>query len=456
MGAHLIDSTLFGDQFGTEEMRRLFDDRAMVRAWMEVEAALAWAEAEVGLIPREAAQVIAERVEREQWDFEALARGIAETFHPLVPAIRVLSEACGEAGAYVHWGATTQDIMDTGLILQLREALALLEERMLAVRDAWRELAIRYRDTLMPGRTHGQHGPPITFGFKAAIWVAEMNRHLERLRACKPRLLVGQLAGATGSLASLGDHGLEVQRLVMQRLGLNVPPICWHTARDNLAEFVGLLGLVCATLGKVAMEIIHLQATEVAEVEEPFIWGKVGSSTMPHKRNPMICELIAALGRIVRQDAALALDTMVQEHERDMAAWQAEWEYIPRCCILTDSALVYALHVARDLSVNAERMRANIELTGGLALSEAVMLQLGRFIGRQKAHDVVYRIAMAVASEGKVSFSEALQNDREVQAYLSPEQIRSLLEPEHYLGSARASVDRVVALTLPLSEQQEH
>lgn len=443
MGVHLIDSALFSDQFGTEPMRLVFEDTAVVRSWMQAEAALARAEAAVGLIPHEAAQVISECVATLQWDPAVLARGIAETFHPLVPAIRLLAEACGEAGDYVHWGATTQDIMDTGLILQLRDAVRLLQNDMRELRAAWQEIALHYRDTPMPGRTHGQHGPPITFGFKVAIWVAELDRHIERFSACTPRLLTGQLAGATGTLASFGPAALEVQRRMMEDLGLGVPTICWHTARDTLAEFVGLLGMLCATLNKVALEVIHLQSTEVAEVEEPFVWGKVGSSTMPHKRNPMICELIVALSRIVRQDAALALDTMVQEHERDMGAWQAEWEYVPRSCLFTASALAYSLRVAKGLHVDTKRMYANIRLTGGLALSEVVMLELGRSIGRQEAHEVVYRVSMKVAESGG-SFRQGLLDDPQIQAHLSPDQIDTLLQPERYLGVAPTCVDRVV------------
>ena len=443
MGVHMIDSALFGDQFSTRSMRRVFDDTATVRAWMRAEAALARAEAAVGVVPREAAQRISACVADTEWEPAALAAGIAETFHPLVPAIRLLAARCGEAGAYVHWGATTQDIMDTGLILQLRDALDLLQADMRALRDSWRDLAVCYRDTPMIGRTHGQHAPPITFGFKVAIWLAELDRHLDRMTACRPRLLVGQLAGAVGTLASFGQQGMEIQRLMMADLGLGAPAICWHTARDGLAELVGILGMLCATLAKVALEVIHLQQTEVAEVEEPFVWGKVGSSTMPHKRNPMMCELIVALGRIVRQDATLALDTMVQEHERDMGAWQAEWEYVPRACLLTASALAHSTQVARGLRVDSQRMRANMDLSGGLAMSEPVMLELGRHIGRQEAHDVVYRISMAVAETGG-SFLEALRADPAVNGHLTASQIDTLLEPERYLGAAPACVDRVV------------
>jgi 3-carboxy-cis,cis-muconate cycloisomerase len=448
MGVHLIDSALFGDQFGTEAMRRVFDDQAVVRSWVAVEAALARAEATTGLVPAEAAAEIERHAASFTWDPATLAAGIAETFHPLVPAIRLLAQQCGPSGAYVHWGATTQDIMDTGLVLQLREALALLRVDLEQLLQAWAELAARYRDTPMPGRTHGQHAPPITFGFKIAVWVAELRRHLDRLAQCEPRLLVGQLAGASGTLASFGPTGLEVQRRMLEDLALAVPPIAWHTARDGLAEFVGILGMICATLGKVALEIIHLQATEVGEVEEPFAMGKVGSSTMPHKRNPMICELIVALSKIVRQDASLALDTMVQEHERDMGAWQAEWEYIPRACLLTASALAYSVRVARGLRVHTARMRANIDLTGGLALSEVIMLELGRFIGRQEAHEVVYKVCMQVAEQGG-SFREALSADPAVHAHLSAEQIDNLLQPERYLGAAPDGVDRVLAACLP-------
>lgn len=445
MGVHLIDSALFGEQFGTAEMRAIFSDQAVAESWMRVEAALARAEAQAGMIPAEAADRITACVDTFAWEPGPLASGIADTFHPLVPAIRQLAERCGDAGAYVHWGATTQDIMDTAVILQLRDAATLLRRDMVALHDAWAGLAMRYRDTPMPGRTHGQHAPPITFGFKVAVWVAEMGRHLERLDDCLPRLLVGQLAGASGTLASFGKQGLLVQRLMMTDLGLGVPAISWHTARDGLGEFMALLGLLAATLTKVALEIVHLQQTEVAEIEEPFNWGKVGSSTMPHKRNPMICELIVALGRIVRHDAALGLETMVQEHERDMGAWQAEWEYIPRACLLTASALAHSLRVARGLHVHATRMRANIDLTGGLALSEVVMLELGKVIGRQDAHEVVYRIAMTVAENGG-SFRQALLDDAEVRGRLTPEQVDALLDPEQYLGAAPLCVDRVLAL----------
>ncbi|MGH2387772.1 MAG: lyase family protein, partial [Chloroflexota bacterium] len=261
---------------------------------------------------------------------------------------------------------------------------------------------------------------------------------------CMPRLLVGQLAGASGTLASFGSPGLEIQRLMLEDLGLGVPSIAWHTARDGFAEFVGILGMVCATLGKVALEVIHLQATEIGEVEEPFAMGKVGSSTMPHKRNPMMCELIVALAKIVRQDAALALDTMVQEHERDMGAWQAEWEYIPRACLFTASALAYSVRVARDLRVHTARMRDNIDITKGLALSEVIMLELGRSIGRQEAHEVVYNVCMDVAEHGG-SFREALLAIPIVRAHLSPEQIDELLQPERYVGAAPLGVDRVLA-----------
>jgi adenylosuccinate lyase len=444
MGVHIIDSALFGDQFGTKAMREVFGDDQMVRAWMRAEGALALAEGKIGLIPNEAAQIISDQAASFTWDADELAAGIAHTFHPLVPAIRLLADRCGPAGAYVHWGATTQDIMDTGLVLQLRDALTILRADVARLRTTWADLAGRYRDTPMPGRTHGQHAPPITFGFKIAVWVSELDRHLARLDACVPRLLVGQLAGASGTLASFGSQGLEVQRVMLEDLGLEVPPIAWHTARDGLAEFVILLGMVCATLGKVALEIIHLQATEVMEVEEPFAWGKVGSSTMPHKRNPMICELVVALSKIVRQDAALALDTMVQEHERDMGPWQAEWEYIPRACLLTASALAHSIRVAEGLRVDTKRMRANIDLTGGLALSEVIMLELGRHVGRQVAHEVVYKVAMQVAEQGG-SFREALLAEPEVREHLSPEQVDALLDPERYLGAAPACVDQVLA-----------
>lgn len=444
MPSHLIDFELYGDQFSTPEMRAIFDERAMLQRWLDVEAALAVAEGELGIIPAAAAASIAEGARVERLDLDAVKRDLGVTAHPLVPVIRALERAAGEHGRWVHWGATTQDILDTAMVLQLREARVLLRRDLVALVGALSELAARHRDTVMAGRTHGQQALPITFGFKVATWIAECLRQLARLDEVAPRLLVGQLAGAVGTLAGFGLRGEELQRRVMARLGLGVPAIAWHAARDVVSEFVGLLALTGGTLTRIANEVIELQRSEVMELEEPFAPGKVGSSTMPHKRNPVHAERVVALGRLLRGLAGTALETTVAAHERDMSAGRAEWAVVPEACCLAAAAVFWTLHVVRGLRVNVERMRENLGRLGGLLLSEAVMLRLGIALGRSAAHELVYEAAMA-AFEGQGSFRDCLLASARVAAVLSPEDLDRMLEPATYTGLAGTFVDRVVA-----------
>jgi 3-carboxy-cis,cis-muconate cycloisomerase len=294
----------------------------------------------------------------------------------------------------------------------------------------------------MPGRTHGQHTPPITFGFKVAIWLAEVRRHISRLEECAPRLLVGQLAGAAGTLASLGGQGLEIQQRLMAELGLGVPEIGWHPARDGLAEFVSVLAMVATTMSKIAHEIILLQKSEVAELEEPYQRGKVGSSTMPHKRNPMMCEGIMAEARIVRGVLTTLLMAMESEHERDWSTVHIEWACVPEAAILTGGAVAHTLRVIEGLNVYRERMRANVDLLDGLSLSEAVMLELGAYVGRQIAHDVVYEASMA-AYEQRRPLRELLLEDERITRHLTPDKLDDILRPERYTGLCGEFVDRV-------------
>jgi adenylosuccinate lyase len=452
MASHIIDSAFLKDLYGTDEMRAVFDDRATLQGWLDVEAALALAEAELGLIPAPAAEEIARQARAEAVDSRHIKELIDRTVHPIVPVVRALAEVCqGEAGQYVHWGATTQDIMDTALILQIKQATSIIERRLGDLVGALAALAEAHSATPMAGRTHGQQALPITFGFKVAIWLAEVLRHRERLTELKPRLLVGQFAGAVGTLASVPEKGLEVQGRMMAKLGLGVPLIAWHTARDGLAEFAGLLGLLTATLGKIAKEIIALQATEVGEVEEPFHPGKVGSSTMPHKRNPMLCEAVVALARLVMRNVPLGLEAMIQEHERDWSADHIEWAYLPETCVLADGALALTVRVLADLHVYPDRMLHNLGLLDGLILSEAVMLALAEYSGRQKAHEVVYECAMTAIAQGR-RFSVVLAGHAAVAGNLSAQEIEALLEPQRYLGQAQVFTRRV----LDLARAQRH
>ncbi len=443
MASHVIDSAIFKDLYGTEELRRVFSDEAMVQAWLDAEAALARAQAAVGLIPPAAAVEISGKARVELLDMAAMKQGIDQTTHELVPVVRHLADLCeGEASGYVHWGATTQDITDTGLVLQVKGAYTVIRRDLETLARALAALARRERDTLMPGRTHGQHAIPITFGFKVAVWLAEVKRHLQRLEEAAPRFLVGQFAGAAGTLASVGEPGLEIQRLMMADLGLGVPEICWHAARDGLAEFVSLLAMIATTMGKVAHEVILLQKTEVAEIEEPFQAGKVGSSTMPHKRNPMLCEGIMAEARLVRGLQSAVLTAMESEHERDWAAVHVEWAAIPEAAILAGGAVAHTCRVIEGLVVYPERMRRNVDLSLGLTLSEAVMLRLGTYLGRQVAHDLVYEASM-VAYQQNRPLRDLLMADTRITQHLSGEDIDTLLRPESYTGLAGQFVDRV-------------
>lgn len=445
MPSNITDSTFLKDLYGTAEMRAVFDDTHLLQRWLDVEVALAQAEAELGVIPVEAADEITRKGRAELMDTARIKQLVDQTVHPIVPLIRVFAAVCeGGAGEYIHWGATTQDIMDTANVLQLKQAAVIVERRLASLSDALAELARLHRDTLMAGRTHGQQALPITFGFKVAVWLAELLRHQERLSQCKPRVLVGQFAGAAGTLASVGEQGLQIQSRLMVRLGLGVPPITWHTSRDGYAEWTSLLAMIAATLGKIAHEVILLQKTEVWEVEEPFNEGKVGSSTMPHKRNPMLCEAILALARLVMHQTPNAFDSMIQEHERDWVGDHMDWAYLPETCIMTDGALHLTDRVMRGLRVHPERMARNLDATKGLLLSEQVMLALGHSIGRQTAHDVVYECAMRAVEEG-LPFRNLLLAHPAVSRHLSPADIDRLLDPRHYAGLSGEFVDRVLA-----------
>ena len=443
--SHLLDSGIYRDMFGTAEMREIFSDRGLVQAWLDAEVALARAEVEVGVIPERAAEEIARRARAENIDLAALKQQTEIVGYPILPLVRMLAAQCANgAGEYVHWGATTQDIMDTGTVLQLRRAHQILVRDLSSLIDAAIRLAAQHRDVPMAGRTHGQQALPITFGFKVAVWIAELGRHQERLRAIAPRLFVGQLAGAAGTLASLGPAGPAVQERMMARLQLGTPTIAWHVSRDTLAEFVSVLALICGTVGKIGQEIALLQQTEIGEVEEGYVEGRGGSSTMPQKRNPITCEALMAIAAVVAQGAALMFAAMRHDHERATGPWHVEWEVVPEACILAGGTLRHATTLLQGLVVRPQRMARNLQLTDGLIVTEAVMMALAPALGRQRAHDVVYRAAMAAVESG-CSLEDVLLRDPDVMPHLSRDRLQALLDPSNYLGLSREFVDRVLA-----------
>jgi 3-carboxy-cis,cis-muconate cycloisomerase len=445
MPSTVTESLIFRDMFGTAAMRAVFSDEALVRRYLDVEVALAQAEAATKVIPAEAADAIVEAASTMRIDFDRLRHETEITGYPILPIVHQLAEAAGAAGGYVHWGATTQDIMDSATVLQVRAALDLVAADLVELRDILASLALRHRDTPMAGRTHLQQALPITFGYKVAVWLSMIQRHIERLDQMRPRVLLGQFAGAAGTLASLGADGLKVQAALCELLGLGRPSATWHVARDGLAEVVSFLGLVTGSLGKIATDVMIMMATEFAEVAEPFVKGRGASSTMPQKRNPISSELMLAAAKAVRQHVALMLDGMVQDLERATGPWHAEWIAIPESFILTGGALAQAKFMLGGLIVDAERMRDNLAISGGLIVAEAVMMAAAPKLGRQRAHDVVYD-ACRIAVTNKRPLADVLIEVPEiVDALGSTDAIRHHCDPANYLGLAPQMVDRMLS-----------
>jgi adenylosuccinate lyase len=362
MGAHLVDSVLYGHLWSTPEIHRLLDDEGRVQAWLEILATLAEAQADVGLIPTDAAGAIRKHADAGLFDLELIAAQTRATGHSTLGLIRCLQDVLPEdAREWVYYGATVQDLSDTWTALVLRKVADILERDLARAEKAALVLAERHRDTVMCGRTHGQPGLPITFGFKAAVWASELHRHRIRIAEGRTRWEVVQLGGALGTMEFWGDRALPLLEEFAHRLGLGAPTIPWITARDGIAEFAGLLAMVTATLAKIGQEVYDLQRPEIGELREPFSPGQVGSITMPHKRNPELSEHLVTLSRIVRADAAVAVEGMVHEHERDGRAWKTEWVVLPEACLLTGAALDFGCRLLEGLEVDADRMQENLQ-----------------------------------------------------------------------------------------------
>jgi len=427
-------------------MRAVFSDDNLLKCYVEAEVALAVAQGRLGVIRREAADAIMRLALAVTLDRDALKHETENVGYPILGLVRQLSAKLGDAGRYVHWGATTQDIMDTGTVLQIRAALGIIERDLAAVSAALANLAQKYRSTAMPGRTHLQQALPITFGYKCAIWLSMMQRHAERLRELKPRVLVAQFGGAAGTLASLGDKGLDVRREYARELKLGDPPITWHVARDAVAETVSFLALVVGSLGKIGFDVMLMMMTELGEAFEPFASHRGASSTMPQKRNPISSEILVANAKAVRQHAGLMLDAMIQDFERATGPWHVEWMAVPESFILAAGSLAQAKFMLEGLVVDQSRMRANLDLTQGLIVAEAVMMGLAPHLGRQNAHDKVYAACREALGQGRSLF-DTLIAEPAIRAALSEERLRALCDPANYLGSAAAMVDQVVRMS---------
>ncbi|HSI56958.1 MAG TPA: adenylosuccinate lyase [Ideonella sp.] len=428
----------------SDELRAIFSEESRIQKWLDFEAALAQSQARLGILPAAAAEAITAAAKVEKIDIPAMAADIRRIKHSLVPMLKQMQAACGEHGEWVHYGATTQDVLDTGMVLQLKDAHAIFLRDVKAVGRELARLAETHRDTLMTGRTHGVQALPITFGHKCAIWLDELSRHHERLRECEKRVFVGMLVGAVGSQASLGPQAREVETLTLQALGLAVPDISWAPSRDRVAEYANVLAMLGATLSKIGNELFNMQRNEFGEVEEAFSEGKLGSSTMPHKRNPTSAENLAGLSRTLRYNAAMMTEAMVQEGERDGVAWKTEWKALPECCLIAGGMLFQASRLLAGLRIDSDKMAGNLDMMRGYLLSERVMLELGARFGKQTAHEWIYEAAMhGIAS--KLSFADALRQHKDLAGALSDTEIDLMTDPAGYLGETGASIDRTLA-----------
>jgi len=436
-------------RYGTPEMRRVFEEESRLQKMLDVEAALAWAHAEVGDISKKDAERIMAVALLKNVKLSRIKEIEREIKHDIASLVRALSEACGPSGTCVHLGATSYDIVDTANALQLKEAMEIVEKRLIELERVLMDKALQYKETMMIGRTHGQHALPITLGFKFAVWMREVARHIERLRQCRERVLVGKMSGAVGTQAGLGPYAMRIQELVMQRLGIRAAEISTQIVqRDRYAELVCMLAVVASSLDNFAAEIRELQRPEIGELFEAFEAEKqVGSSTMPHKHNPELCERVCGLSRVMRGLVVPALEDVVTWHERDLTQSSAERFILPETCILTDYILSLMVSIVSGLRVDEQRMLKNMELTEGRGMSEAVMVVLARKgMDRQEAHELLRKLTIKSEFE-KRHFREILLEDESVSRMLSSKEIDDALNPRNYLGTATKQVDLMIAKT---------
>jgi 3-carboxy-cis,cis-muconate cycloisomerase len=446
MPSTILDSAVFRDIFTTPAMRGVWSDENRVQKYLDFEAALARAQGKLGIIPKNAAAEIVRHCDAKEYDMGKLKEATERIGYPVLPVVQQLVKLCkGGLGEWSHWGATTQDITDTATILQIREALDLVADDIDAIADALANLAKKYRDTPMAGRSNLQQAVPITFGYKMATLLGAFERHKQRLKELRARVEVAEFGGAAGTLSSLGKDGLKVQAELCKELKLGQPDISWHTVRDRIAEVGCFLGLVTGTCGKIAFDVKLLMQTEVEEVYEPFHQGRGSSSTMPQKRNPISSVYITAQSAMVKQLTAALLEAQVEDHERSTGPWEIEWIALPEIFMLSAGALAQTRFLVSGLQVNEKKMRENLRLTKGLIMSEAVMMGLGATMGRNRAHDVVYDICREVVKTGR-PLIDLLAEDEEIRKHASRKQLEKMVDPANYLGVAGEMVDRVLKM----------
>lgn len=443
MASHVLDFLILGNNFSTSEMRAVWSEQNRLEKQVDVEVALAKAEGELGMIPADVADEIVKKADASKLSLQQIADEAAKAKHSLMSTINALQKQVGEAGQFIHYGATTQDIVDTATVLQLKQSFAIVERDTKFIAIELKRLAKQYQYLPMVGRTHGMQALPTTFGFKLAVWLDEFVRHLQRLTEIKQRVLVGNISGAVCTYASMGKFGPLIEARALSSLGLNTPNIGWQAARDRFSEYASVIALISGTLGKIGNEFYNLMRTEINEVEEPFSEGKIGSTTMPHKRNPAALEGLASLTAPLLKSVALIHESMKVEHERDAMSWRAEWIALPEINLYISAQLQTALTILKGLKVNSERMLENLLMQNGLLLSEKVMFEIGKRLGKQTAHHLVYNCAMHAFEQNR-AFKDILLDDPLLNKEFTVAELDSWLEPMNYLGTAPEKVQQVI------------
>ena len=453
--SHIIDSEFYKESWSTEELRNIFDDRTRYQRWLDIEVALAKAQAKLNIIPGYAAEEIEKKAKIKNLNLDNIKENIKKTGHSLVPLLREVQRICDkDAGEYIHLGPTTQDIEDTGLILEIKDAYKIIFEYLCDLENILINLADKYKSFPMAGRTHNQQGLPITLGFKFAVWISEIRRNIERMKDMDKRIFVGMLHGGTGTMAGFGEKAFTVIDLVMEEIGLNTPVIGWGSSRDIVAEYLNVLGIISGTIGKIANEIYQLSRTEIGELHEPLGKDYVGSSTMPHKRNAETSEFIVALTRIVTHNTGLGLQSMVAEHERDTRSWRLDWHTIPENSILIAKALSACKYVLSDLQIYENKISENLDLLKGMLFSEALMLYIGKKIGKQTAHHLIRDVVME-AKDNNNSFKELLLNSEKINEHINEKELNEIMNYKKHIGKSIELVQNVIEKSKQLAKNDE-
>lgn len=444
MPAHPIDFLIQSHTYSTPELLALFDEKNRFERWLRFEAALALSQAELNIIPEKAAEEINRKAHTELLDLAAAAEAYTQNRNSLIPVIDALRSICtDDAGEYVHFGVTTQDVLDTAQVLEIKETLSVFYRDLRRLEAVLISQAKRHKHTIMIGRTHGQQALPITFGFKVSVWLAEVRRHIERIKSLAKRVLIGQMGGAVGSLAALGPDAREVVTRTMARLGLGSSMIAWHSSRDNIAETGSCFAMIATTCEKIANEIFQLGKTEMGELQESPLQKTGGSSTMPHKRNPVACQRIAVMATHVRSLATVILESMSHEHERDVRRLWSEWLAMPQISIYTGTALYYMCDVLEHLSVNEKAMKKNLSIKKEKVLSEWLQFRLAPEIGRKQTQKKLKEMFFKQEQHGS-SFKSLLEADPDIAQLLGADDYAMLEQPEKYIGHITEIIETVL------------